>query len=248
MSGLAGKVAWITGAGSGIGEATAEALAESGATVVLSGRRADPLEAVAHRIVGSGGRAEPAPLDVADTAAAARVAADIERRHGRVDILVNNAGMNIPNRHWNEVTAAAFREVVDINLNGTINCILPVLPGMRERRDGVIVNVASWAGRFDNPITGPAYLAAKHGVVALTQNLNRDEGRHNIRGTAICPGEVATPILDKRPVPIPAEVRARMLQSADLASVIRYVAEAPAHVCLNEILISPTWNRSYIGV
>jgi NADP-dependent 3-hydroxy acid dehydrogenase YdfG len=247
MGSLDGKVAWVTGAGSGIGEAGAMMLAEAGALVVLSGRRAEMLDKVAATIEKAKGRAETAPLDVADAAACARVAADIVKRHGRLDILVNSAGLNVTTRNWDELTAEAFAEVVDVNLKGTAHCVIPVLPQMRKQKDGVIMNIASWAGRFEGPVSGPAYMAAKHGVVVMTHNLNRTEGRHGIRCSAICPGEVATPILDKRPVPVTAEDRARMLQSEDLGRLIRFVAEQPPHVCLNEIVTAPTWNRGYIG-
>jgi NADP-dependent 3-hydroxy acid dehydrogenase YdfG len=247
MGSLDGKVAWVTGAGSGIGEAGAVMLAEAGATVVLSGRRADMLEKVAADIKKAKGRAEVAPLDVADAKACAAVAAGIKQRHGRIDILVNSAGLNVTKRNWDELTTEAFAEVVDVNLKGTANCVIPVLPLMRAQKDGLIINIASWAGRFEGPVSGPAYMAAKHGVVVMTHNINRNECKHGIRASAICPGEVATPILDKRPVPVTKEDRTRMLQSEDLGRLIRFVAEQPPHVCLNEIVTAPTWNRGYIG-
>ncbi|MFL5181107.1 MAG: SDR family oxidoreductase, partial [Microvirga sp.] len=101
-------------------------------------------------------------------------------------------------------------------------------------------------GRYVSRLTGPAYSAAKHGLVALSESLNQEECPHGIRSCCICPGEVATPILDKRPVPVTAEDKARMLQSEDLAETILFVARLPVTVCMNEILISPTWNRGYI--
>ena len=246
MGSLEGKVAWITGAGSGIGEAAARSLAEAGAIVVLSGRRREPLARTAAAIGTAGGRAEVEPLDIADAAACARVAAAIAERHGRLDILVNNAGTNIAKRGWKDISAEGFAEVVDVNLKGVANCTIPALPHMRRQQDGVIINVSSWAGRFESELAGPAYAAAKHGVVVMTYNLNRSECRHGIRATVICPGEVATPILDKRPVPVSPEARARMLQPADLGRLVRFVAEQPPHVCLNEIVAAPTWNSAYI--
>jgi NADP-dependent 3-hydroxy acid dehydrogenase YdfG len=103
------------------------------------------------------------------------------------------------------------------------------------------------AGRTVSPLSGPGYTAAKHGVVAMSHSINMEECVNGIRACAICPAEVATPILDRRPVPPSAEERAKMLQPADLGSTIRWVAEQPPHVCLNEIIISPTWNRLYVG-
>jgi NADP-dependent 3-hydroxy acid dehydrogenase YdfG len=240
---LDGKRAWITGAGSGIGQAGAEALAAAGARVVLSGRRAEPLEEVADRIARAGGKAETRPLDVADRSAVERAAAAI----GPVDILVNSAGINTPKRFWRELQADAWERVVRVNLDGTTYCILAVLPGMRAKRSGVIINVSSWAGRYDTQFTGAAYNASKFGVGALTATLNMEEGANGIRACVVCPGEVATPILRNRPVPPSAEEMAKMVQPEDMGRVIRFVAETPAHVVLNEIVVSPTWNRIYLG-
>jgi NADP-dependent 3-hydroxy acid dehydrogenase YdfG len=243
MARLEEKIAWITGAGSGIGEAAARALADEGATVVLTGRRALSLDRVAKAVRADGGAAETAPADVADAAAVGAIAADIVARHGRVDILVNSAGLNATNRHWTDITPEAWDQVVAVNLNGAFYAIHAVLPAMRAQRDGLVVNVASWAGRFDTLLTGPAYNASKHAMVAMNAQLNLEEGKNGIRACVICPGEVNTPILDKRPIPVPDAEKARMLQPEDLGATIRFVATADPRVCLNEILISPTWNR-----
>ena len=126
-------------------------------------------------------------------------------------------------------------------------CCHAVLPGMRERKDGLIINVSSWAGRYASTLTGPGYNATKHAVVALTESINMEECANGIRATSILPGEVATPILEKRPVPPTPEVRARMLQPEDLGATILYVATLPPRACVNELIISPTWNRFYLG-
>jgi NADP-dependent 3-hydroxy acid dehydrogenase YdfG len=247
MGGLAGQVAWVTGAGTGIGLAGATELAAAGAKVVLSGRRREPLEQAVAQISAAGGVAEAVPLDVGDRAAVTTAAAAIIGRHGGVDILVNSAGLNIPNRFWKNVTDEDWGKVVDINLNGTLYCTLAVLPVMREKKRGLVINISSWAGRYDTYMTGPAYNASKLGVVALTASLNMEECANGIRGCVICPGEVATPIMKNRPVPPSAEDMARMLQPEDMGKTIRFVAEMPPHVCFNEIVISPTWNRIYLG-
>jgi NADP-dependent 3-hydroxy acid dehydrogenase YdfG len=140
-----------------------------------------------------------------------------------------------------------WREVVGINLDGTYYCTAAVLPSMRARKDGLIINIASWSGKFDTFMTGPAYNATKHGVVALTAHLNQEECIKGIRACAISPAEVATPIMDKRPVKPSPEDMAKMLQPEDLGKTILFVADMPPHVCVNEILISPTWNRIFIG-
>jgi NADP-dependent 3-hydroxy acid dehydrogenase YdfG len=247
MSNLTGKIAWITGAGSGIGLAGAQALASAGATVVLSGRRVEPLEKEAAAIVSAGGKAEAMALDVSDPDAVTRIAQAIQARHGAVDILVNSAGLNVPNRFWKDQTPDGWSNVIRINLDGSYYCIAAVLPSMRERQDGLIINISSWAGKYNSSVTGPAYNAAKHAVVAMTENLNQEECINGIRACVICPAEVATPILDKRPVPPSPEERAKMLQPEDLGDTIRFVAEMPAHACINEITISPTWNRIFAG-
>lgn len=247
MNKLSGKIAWITGAGSGIGLAGAQALAAAGATVVLSGRRTELLEKEAAAIVSAGGNAEAMALDVSDADAVAEVVRAILARHGAIDILVNSAGLNVPNRFWKDQTPGGWNEVIRINLDGSFYCIAAALPSMRKRQDGLIINISSWAGKYNSSVTGPAYNAAKHAVVAMTENLNQEECINGIRACAICPAEVATPILDKRPVPPPPEERAKMLQAEDLGRTIRFVAEMPPHACINEITISPTWNRIFLG-
>jgi NADP-dependent 3-hydroxy acid dehydrogenase YdfG len=246
MGKLSGRVAWITGAGTGIGLAAAKALARSGATVVMSGRREDVLASEAAQIRAGAGKAEVAVVDVADSAAVGRVAEGILARHGRIDILINSAGVNTANRFWKNQTAQGWREVVGVNLDGTFYTTQAVLPAMRARADGVIINVSSWAGVFHPRMTGPAYNGSKHAVTAMTETINMEEGVNGIRACTICPAEVATPILDRRPVPPSAEQRAKMLQPQDLGDVIRYVAELPPHACINQLIISPTWNRIYI--
>ncbi|MGA1234114.1 MAG: SDR family oxidoreductase, partial [Lutimaribacter sp.] len=146
------------------------------------------------------------------------------------------------------ITPADFARITDVNLNGVTNGVLAVLPGMRAQGQGTLILTSSWAGRHPSRVTGPAYSASKHAVVALSHSINQEEGRNGIRCTALMPGEVATPILKHRPKPPSPEDVARMLKSEDLGAIVRYIAEAPPHVCLNEILISPTWNRSFVGV
>lgn len=240
------KIAWVTGAGTGIGLAGAQALAAAGAVVVMSGRRAEVLESEAAEIRRRGGNVEVEPLDVSDAAAVERVAEVIAARHGKVDILVNSAGVNTTKRFWREQTAGGWDQVARINLDGTFYCVAAVLPLMRAQKDGVVINISSWAGVYISPVTGPAYNASKHAVVALTETLNMEEGGNGIRACVICPAEVATPIMDRRPVPPTPQERARMLQPADLGETIRWVADQPPHVCVNEIIVSPTWNRFYI--
>ena len=247
MSSLNGKVAWITGAGSGIGLAGAGALAEAGATVVMSGRRKEVLELEAEKLRSKGFNVDVVPLDVADKNAVKAVATEIVSRHGKIDILVNSAGLNVPNRYWKNQTPEGWDSVIRINLDGSFYTVHEVLPGMRSRKDGLIINISSWAGVNHTQLTGAAYNASKHAVVALTETVNMEEAVNGIRACAVCPAEVATPIMDKRPIPPSAEDRAKMLQAEDLGATIRFIAELPARACINQLIISPTWNRMYVG-
>jgi len=247
MSDLNGKIAWVTGAGSGIGLAGAKALADGGATVVMSGRRKEVLEPEAEKLRIRGLDVDIEPFDVSDQAAVEAAAKRIVRRYGKIDILVNSAGMNVPHRYWKNQTPQGWNDVIRTNLDGSFYTIYAVLPGMRKRKDGVIINISSWAGAYHTKLTGAAYNASKHAVVAMTETVNMEEATNGIRACAICPAEVATPIMDRRPVPPSAEDRARMLQPEDLGATIRFVAELPARACINQLIISPTWNRMYVG-
>lgn len=240
------RVAWVTGGGSGIGEAGAEALAADGWTVVVSGRRQPALDAVVARITAAGGTAEALQLDVANADNVQSAADTILARHGRIDLLVNSAGVNVPKRRWADMTLEGWNQLVEINLNGVLYCMRAVLPAMRAQQDGCIINVSSWAGRHVSKMPGPAYTTTKHAVLALTHSFNMDECVNGLRACCLMPGEVATPILQQRPVVPSAEEQARMLQPEDLGRTIAFVTSLPPRVCVNEILISPTWNRGFI--
>lgn len=247
MRPLQGKIAWITGAGTGIGEAAALALAKDGATVVLTGRRREPLEDVAKRIKAAGGTAHVKPGDLMKSSTAQKIGDFIKEKFGRLDILVNNAGLNILERSWSQLKPEGADEVIQGNLSSAFYCVAAALPMMRAQQDGVLIHTASWAGRWISPLSGPAYTAAKHGVVAMSHSINMEECVNGIRSSCVCPGEVATPILDKRPVPVSKADRAKMVQAEDCGDLIRYIACLPKHVCINEVVISPAWNRGYVS-
>jgi NADP-dependent 3-hydroxy acid dehydrogenase YdfG len=242
---LSGKVAWVTGAGSGIGEAAARALAREGCAVALSGRRREPLQAVADRIAKAGGKAMVASGDLGDPAVPESIAQEIARQFGRLDILVNNAGANITERRWHALTPERIKYMIDANLSSAFYCATAALGVMRPRKEGLLIHTASMAGRVVGLLSGSTYVAAKHGVVAMSHTINMEEFQNGIRSTVLCPGEVATPILDRRPTPVSAEDRARMLQPEHMADLILYIAKLPAGVCVNEVQITPTWNRGY---
>lgn len=241
------KVAWITGAGSGIGEAAAIALAEDGTTVVLTGRTKEKLEAVAAAIRATGGTAFVKPADMGKATAVQKVADFIREKLGRLDILVNNAGLNITERSWSNLKPEGVKELVDGNLVSAFHGVLAALPIMRAQKSGLIIHTASMAGRFVSPLSGAGYTASKHGVVAMSHSINMEECGNGIRSTVVCPGEVRTPILDKRPNKLSEKELAEMVQPEDCGALIKFIAGMPPHVCINEVLITPTRNRSYLA-
>jgi NADP-dependent 3-hydroxy acid dehydrogenase YdfG len=243
---LKDKVVWITGGGSGIGLAGGIELARAGAHVVISGRSAETLKK-AEKEVKAADSGEAIALDVSEQKEVSRAAQEILKRRGRIDILVNSAGINHPKRNFRNVSIDGWDQIVAINMSGLFYCCQAVLPSMRERKDGLVINISSWAGRYASTLTGPGYNATKRAVVAITESINMEECANGIRATSILPGEVATPILEKRPVPPPPEERARMLQAEDLAKTILFVASLPPRACVNEVIVSPTWNRFYLG-
>jgi len=239
---LQGKVAWITGGGSGIGLAGAIELAKAGAKVVISGRSAATLKEAAKKC-----DAETIALDVSSKEEVQKAARELVKRHGAIDILVASAGINMPQRNFRNVSLDGWDQIVAVNLSGMFYCVHSVLPAMREKKDGLIINVSSWTGRHPSTLTGPGYNATKHAVIALTESINMEECANGIRATALLPGEAATPILEKRPVPPTPEVRAKMLQPEDLGRAIGFIASLPARACVNELTLTPTWNRFYLG-
>jgi len=240
---LKGKVAWVTGGGSGIGLAGARELSRAGAHVILSGRSAETLKAGMKQVKG----AESVALDVTNQKEVAMAAEALVKRHGRIDILLNSAGINLPKRNYRNVSIEGWDQIVATNLSGMFYCCHAVLPAMRKRKEGLIINISSWAGRHASPLFGPGYYATKTAVLALTEQINIEECTHGIRASAILPGEVATPILEKRPVPPSPQERARMLQPDDLGQAVLFVATLPPRVCINELMITPTWNRFIVG-
>ena len=244
LTNLKGRIIWVTGASSGIGAAAAKRLSKAGAIVVLSGRRSERLHALSETLPGEN-RVEP--LDISDQSAVTSVLERILDAFGRLDILVHSAGLNVRARDLKQLSTSDWNTVIDVNLNGAFYCCHAVLPIMQAQQEGLIINISSWAGRFVSRVSGAAYSTAKHGLNAMTESINQQYCTDGIRASAICPGEVATEILDARPQPVSAEDRAKMVQPEDLGDLILYVCQTPRHVCLNEITISPTWNRGYIG-
>ena len=233
------RLVWITGAGSGIGRATAQAFAKLGWRVAITGRRPEALAETAALI---GASALQVPADVTDPAQVQR-AYEAVAQWGRVDALVNNAGGNAKRRAWHQLSAADMAYVLDVNLKAPFLCSLAVLPGMRERRSGTIVHIASVAGTTLFPVSGPAYTAAKHGLRAMSGSINAEEGIHGIRSICINPGEVETDILSTRPNPPSAADRELMLQPDDIAAAAVFAASLPPRATIADMTILPTDNQ-----
>jgi NADP-dependent 3-hydroxy acid dehydrogenase YdfG len=244
MKRLDGRIALVTGASSGIGEATAIALAAAGAKVAIAARRKDRLQALAARLAPLG--ADPLVLeaDLLDEHVAQRIVADTEHHFGQLDILVNNAGVMYL-EPVAEADLGRWRRMLELNVLSLIASTQAALAGMRSRRDGHIVNVSSTAGRIANP-NAAAYSATKFGVVAFSEALRREVYADNIRVSVIEPGIVQTELRDHiGHAATQASLNAwasnmRQLQPEDVADAIVFCVSRPAHVNVNEILMRPT--------
>jgi NADP-dependent 3-hydroxy acid dehydrogenase YdfG len=225
-----------------MGAAAARTAAASGWTVVLSGRRADRLEETAADVRATGGTADVLPLDANDPAAAIAAAATIAERHGRLDGLVLAAGLNAPQRRWDDQSMDGFRAVLDTNLTAVVTVVDAVLPALRES-GGAVVVVSSYAGWSFQPGAGVAYSASKTALGSVVRTLNQQEAVHGVRATHLCPGDVATDFLDQRPQVPDAAARAVMLTPEDIGRTIGFVLDAPAHVRVDELVISPVSQR-----
>ncbi|HEX7926042.1 MAG TPA: SDR family NAD(P)-dependent oxidoreductase [bacterium] len=245
MGALSGKVVWITGGGTGIGQAAALLLAKEGAKVALLGRRAAMLEETAEAVRKTGAEVRTVSVDVADRTQVAAVAKDLLAAWKRVDILVNNAGLNVPKRRLRDLDGADWDLVINTNLTGAFNMIQAVLPPMRDQKDGLIVNVSSMAGKAASGLAGTSYTASKHGMNGLSHSINAEEWVYGIRATAFCPGEVNTPIIDKRPVKLSPEEKSRMMQPEDLAEGILFLTTLNPRTHIPEMLLMPTHKRAF---
>ena len=237
----------ITGGGSGIGMETAIKFADNGYNVIITGRTESKLINVSESINNNNGSCSYYTGDVADPDFVSKTVNSVIGKYGKIDILMNNAGHSSKNRNTQNTELNDIVNVFNSNLLGTVLFTQAVLDNMKSNNKGLIINISSWAGKHVGIVTGPAYTAAKHAMNAMNESLNMEHCQFGIRAFAICPGEVATPILDNRPIPVSEEDRSKMVQSEDCGDVIRFLAELPAHVCINDLTISPTWNRGYIG-
>jgi NADP-dependent 3-hydroxy acid dehydrogenase YdfG len=237
---LEGQVVAITGASSGIGEATAIALAQAGARVSLAARREPQISALAERITATGGEALAVPTDVTDEAQARHFIERTHERFGRLDALVNNAGV----MHLGPIAGAPtdeWRRMVAVNVFGVLYCTHSALEIMREQQHGHIVNVSSVGGKVVGTFSG-VYSLTKFGIGAFTEALRKESLEDNIRVTAVVPGSTATElrshtrseVLEKT---LPAFAGVTPLEADDIARAVLYALEQPANVSVSEIVV-----------
>ncbi|HEX4125855.1 MAG TPA: SDR family oxidoreductase [Tepidisphaeraceae bacterium] len=228
----------VTGAGTGVGRATALALAATGWSVALLGRT----ESTLRETRDSAPRPDEMlvlPCDVADAAAVERATQSARLHFGRIDALVCSAGTNTAKRSWADTSNADFELVMNANLGGVYHAVRAVLPTMREQKSGTVVAIASIASLRGMAQPGVAYTASKFGVRGLMQSLNSEERPHGIRACAIFPGEINTPLLDRRAVPPPAEHRAKIIQPEDVAACVMLAVNLPPRAVIEELTIMP---------
>ena len=240
MGQLNDKTIIVTGASSGFGEAIAIACAAEGARVSLIARRVAALEAVAAIVREKGGSALVCPADVSDDD---QIYAAIEKTRaafGPIDILVNNAGVNIPQRSIEETTPEQWRELLEVNLTSAYVFTRAVLPEMKARGDGLIINIASRAAMVPNIRAGVAYSTSKIGMEALNDITNEEGNAFGVRACIVNPGLGNTPIIDHRPGQFSQEQRLKMIQSEDIAATVVFLASLPKRVNINLISMLPT--------
>ena len=239
---LKDKTALVIGGGTGIGLGVAQALASEGCSVAIAGRRQQVLQEAAEL-------SRPAllhhPVDVADRQSVADLFRWADDQWGRIDILVNSAGINIKNRSMAEMEPEQWDQVMAVNSTGAYNCMRAVLPQMRRRRDGVIINISSIAGKRAGVLGGVAYDASKFAMSALTTAVANEERGNGIRVTNVFPGEVETPLLENRPNPVTAEHRANILQPDEIAPLIVAIAKLPPRAHVPEVIIKPVLQEYY---
>lgn len=234
MSGLAGRIVLVAGASSGMGRATALAVAAAGAKVVLAGRNAEALGEVAAR---SGGLA--VPTDATDPAAVDRLVAKALEAFGRIDALVNAVGTNLRQRSLSQLTAESWAMMLRTNLTAAFNLTQAVVPPMRRQGDGLIVHIASVAARKPD-MSGVSYQATKAGVAALAHATMEEERQNGIRVTALLPGLTDTPLVLQRPTPPDPAVLARALKPEDVAETCLFLLRLPARAHVAELVLVPS--------
>ena len=232
-----GQQAIVTGGGSGVGRAVALRLARQGWQVAVLGQQAGPLQETAS--LAKSGTILTEACDVTDAGAVAQVRDRLMSAWDGVDAIVNAAGTNIARRSLAEVSISDFKRIMDVNLLGAFHVVHAFLPFMRGRERATIVNVASDAGIIGNAKAGVGYVASKFAMSGLIESINAELRGEGIRATAIYPGDIDTPFLDKRPVPPDAKARAGMLQAEDVADCVMLAIHLPHRAVLEKLVVRP---------
>jgi serine 3-dehydrogenase len=237
---LKNQTAVVVGASSGIGRATAALLAREGVRVMASARREDRLRALQKELAREGHDAAICVADIANPAAAERLAAAAREQFGKIDILVYAAGTNSPDRSLRRVTPDVWKTTLDVNLNGAFHATRAVLPQMRAAGAGHLIYISSISAMVPD-VSGAAYQAAKRGLLAMAHAIRLEEKENGIRTCVICPGLVDSEMLNLRPVKTPPEVVAKALLPEDVAEVVLAVARLPPRAVVPEMQILPTY-------
>jgi NADP-dependent 3-hydroxy acid dehydrogenase YdfG len=238
MSKLTGKCVLVTGGGSGIGLAVARQCLHEGARVAITGRDEAKLRRAATDL-NAVDRVIYSAADVSQPEEVRRLVTDVTARLGWIDILVNNAGLNIKERTFAELTPERWQLLVGANLDGAYYCMAEVVPQMKARGRGLVININSISGKRASPLGGAAYAAAKFGLRGLAMAVAAEERTTGVRISSIYPGEVNTPILEQRPNPVSDEHKQSILQPEDVAAAVLFIATLPAHVAIPELVITP---------
>lgn len=243
MSTLNGKIAVITGAGTGIGRSAALKFAAEGATVVLVGRRKQPLEDTAAEIVKAGGSATVHSADLENGDEAAEVISSALEKHGRVDILINNAGHSSRVRSIKYVGPEEWDSVFKVNVEGVYRITQAAVNDMLKRGEGTVVTVSSMAALTPGLLGGAPYSAAKAASFNLMRGINAELRAQGIRACTIIPAEVDTPILAGRPLPPDQAARSTMMGADDVADAILFCAAMPQRTLVEQMVLMPTTPR-----
>lgn len=233
------KTAVVTGAGSGVGQAVALALLKQDWRVAIVGRRAEALQETVALAGPAKERLTVFPCDIGQSAAVAKLGREVIETLGAVEVLVNAAGTNVPRRSLDVLSLEDYHAMMDTNLNGAYYITQAFLPAMRAQKSGTIVHVVSDAGKQASPKAGSAYAMSKFGLAGLTQSINAEERANGIRACAIFPGDIDTPLLDKRPSPPSTEARARMMRAEDVAECVLLAINLPNRAIVEELIIRP---------